>query len=600
MWPLVPLPGESLLGWITRTAHENVLPSPYTMMRRAGLGYTDKPVVALLRTDVGPMLAQLLGAEIGEVARRMLRPTSDPGFVQLSGASVRLNGLATNSRRFSPAALSRTGTHLSTDMIRALPFSTSSWEYLQDTCANCGSVQRWRHAHSMRSCDACCGDLTLQPAEQVEPGLRTELEEIAALVGEKGAARDAALASLAEPLRDLDAGEALELTLAVAAMVDPSLSVRFSARLRSSEQRRLASAMASAWTLLRSYPTSLEQMLLDASSRRGEVDQRLVRERIATTLRGVTRVSHLPRVERALSLASTGYTTRENGIPPENMLVKPAARALGVTESEVADAREKGVLIKRIGWRNGRMLANLDKSEIENLAGIRQTLVAPFSIGKSLGLPLYGAEQLLASGVIDTHDHPWLLHRHASPQATVATLDKLVRSLRLSGSTSRPDEWIALSLAMRAIGGGPKPWAAVIGRMLNGDLPYFLVGQRVAPTQLFISKLEARRLRKLGFGQGSAGYTQVDALEILNLNIKQVAALSVLPGKREKGKGWRLDREELESAASRFVSRGELMARTGANMATIGKHIREHELGKPGPLGWSRTDAERKLADLLR
>lgn len=599
MWPQPPAERQSLLGWIAVTAHENVLPSPYTILRRAGLSYTAKPVVALLSTEAAGAFAAILGGDKGEVESRMLRPGQTPTFVSLNGAEVRRKEVATSTRRFSPATLRRTGTHLATWMLHMLPFCPESWEFLQDNCEECGEVQRWRHAQDQRRCDACNADLTAQRAETVDPSLRDSLSDLAAVAHGSADERRKVASSLPPALAMLSPGALLDLTSLLAGVVDPDLSFSFPARTELAEQRRVASAYAQAWRLVQDFPASLAQVLARLTAPNVPSQARAARIRAKAILEGKMRLEVLPEVRGLISnLKSSGRTILT---PPtdDDLRVKPAAWILGATEGEVADARDACVLRSRPVLRSGAVRSGLDRAEIEYLGDVRTNRVATHAVAVEFGLPRYAAEQLLASGLVNMHDHAWLVGRYGGPQVTHADLAAFKSDLRQAQARCELQDAVTLANVMRRIGGGPKPWGRVLRMLKEKEIPFVLENDRIAPTGISIPDRAAAAIRALGMAAGHGFYTQEDAIDILNLSAKDRGALAGLQGTRS-GSGWRLPPDEVEDKARLHISMGELIARTGMANRTIGKIIREKGLGPRGLYGWDRASVEAALAPILR
>lgn len=596
MWPEPPIIGESFLAWTVRTAHENVLPSCYTLLRKAGLAYTDKPIVAL-RGDLDVRtMATILGAPPCEVEQRMLVASPVPGFTKFNGVAVRSDSIATNARRFSPTTLARTRTHLAKSMVRTLPFCPASWEYLQDSCNYCHAVQRWRHAHDMTRCDRCCSDLTLQVPQTVDPALRSGLLQVASLLAPDPAARAQAITSLPSPLQALEAGEVWELLLSISMIFDPSLPIDRPARVDISDQRRLTSALAQGWEVLCGYPSSLVDKI-DHIVRAGN---RSGRRRLINTLRNSSRKMTLPAVQQVLRSIQSLYLSEDGSLPPRNLLVKPAARLLGVTETELADARDR-VLKCRIGVRNGRLLLNLDRDEVSRLAKVRNARVGRYAAAVTLKIPPYGIDQLIDAGHVAADHHPWLIERFGSPTITTHDLnDFLTRLIDQASSPEDIDNPMPLIEIMRSFGGGAKPWGAVVGALLYGDTSFCLISPAIRSLdQVAVSSAEIARIRSLSCGRGNAKYSQLEALEILNLVPKHGAALNHMRVGEPGDRVWRLDGKRVEGMASEYASYAELTRRTGLFQRTIRDKLVADGVKQLKPFGWERHAAEQAFAGLL-
>jgi hypothetical protein len=591
MWPETAVESEALLSWITRTANENVLPSAYTILRRAGLTYTAAVKVALSEDRYAPALAVTLGADVEQVRAKQLLRTVDDGFVDLGGVVLREDSLATGTRRFSPSTLARNGMNSSQSMMRSLPYCAESWEYLQDSCTECGQLQRWRNARDLTRCDACCADLGAQPGVMVDPALHEPLRQLAKLAGSSSINRAAVAKSVPSWLRTLSPGELLETTFAISRIVDPSIPHGFPAATSIDAQERLARAAARSWLLLNDGEPRLLSSLIGAAR-----SNRASHSRLAAVIRGQARVAMLPAVSEVLNrlFGNIDLDTRST---TQNLMVKPAARLLGVTEGEVADARNRAILATRLGMRRGRVLYNLDRNEVEGLAAIRQARVGAYTFASELGLPTYAVEQMISAGMIDAHDHPWLIDRYGTPQLTHTLLQDVRAELRRkSVRYTALDNPLHLRVALRTVGGGPRPWPTIIGWMRTGALGFSLVGDRLGMEDARISARDLQLLSTLPIGRSRPTYTQADALEILHLTCKHGAALKCFRIPTE-GRNWIVDGEMIGRAARDHLTYRELCARTGLAPRTLRDALLRLGAAEPASLGWERSHVEALVAD---
>lgn len=459
MWPEEPVRGESLLGWITRTAHANVLPSSSVLLRQAGLPSMMGPGAVLRETRTAANLGRILGAPDEEVLARMLHAAPTDGFVRLGDVQFRVRDLTSRARRFSPSSLAETGTHMSVAMVRRLPFCARSWEYLRDACALCGQVQRWRSAGDQRRCDACCGDLTVQDPDQVHAGLRAALLPVARLADAGLSSRDATPASLPGPLLGLDRSELLELVLVLARIVDPALATEPPARLDLPTQRRTAEAVARGWELLLGYPASIAEVAATHLAGRRRSQGRHGTDHFSKIIRDTLRAHQLPGVRRALAtLRDRNGMVQQPGAGPV-IPAKEGAAALGIGGDELAAARDLKLLRTRIGFRTYLVAELLDAEEIEHLARVRRGRLGTASVGQAVGLPQYGVRQLMDTQVLTSDDHPWLIHRFGGPQMVQSDLDRLLDRLRAGACREDSlEDPVMLRVAAAGYGGGPKPW----------------------------------------------------------------------------------------------------------------------------------------------
>lgn len=601
LWPQQPIQGESLLSWTVRTAHENVLPSCYTLLRRSGQRYKEMPISALVQRDRVDALSIILGCDPSEIHDRMLHPCATDGFLELNGVSVRVISLATNVRRFSPTTLGALGAHLSMWMLRTLPFCTRSWEYLQDQCSECGFVQSWRKAGDQRLCDQCSNDLTSQPAEKVERCLRPSLSQVAALFAGSETEVNASRDVLPEGIRLLAPAELFELTISIAGLVDADLPGWLAARLDIDESRRLAIGTAKSWDLLKGYPHSVIDALWDAKITGDATYAAKFTRRLAAMLRGDDRTNSLPGVRTALKELHDLVSSDEFGA--RNVLVKVAARKLGTTESKIAAARDGGILRRRTGMSNGRMLFNLDSNEVEALAKSRLGRIGTTLIGLSLRIPPYAVAQLIAHEVLDVEKHPWLISVYGGAQVTKAGFSGFLERLsKVSRENGVIAQRVTLNDAMRGYGGGVKPWATVFQKLLDGDVPFEILETESNGQTILISAADARRLWALPPAPTLKTYSQLDALCILNFALKKGHIVAPLRCGMD-GEKWIVSGHKLARAASRYISNAEVATRMGVRpeqSSAVRATLRGRGVSMPIQFGWNRNEVFDKAHDLCR
>lgn len=606
MWPLTPVPGESLLSWVARTARHNVHASPYTLLRRCGLAYESRPYAALDGDIDRVRLARALGAAVDEVSSRMFSRSDTAGFVMLDGVEVRRNDLITAVRRFSARSVDARKIHAGQAMYRMLPFCPESWEYLLDACSTCGQLQRWRHAWALDRCDGCSTPLSESRGAAVARSLRPALAALSRIIGPDRALRHGTLELLPPELRHLDPGAAIDLACSLALICDPRLPVDRPPRIDLRDQRRLASALAAAWRVMLEWPVAFDDLVrrtvadsrAHTGGRVGE-DRGVARQRLLNLLQSRDRVAKLPQIVRLMDRTLEAYGGGEDSAAPGNLLVKPAARRLGITEGEASRGRDEGLLVTRLGISNGRILLNFDAAEIERLEKVRRTRLGAYAVGSRLRIPTYAVERLVERSLLDVEDHPWLVERFGAAviteDAVKSIQDRLVGMACSQGAIA---DRIELSMVMKRFGGGPKPWETVFGMLLTGSLRFCILGPQIDARTIFIGDADARRCLTLAPGAGRKTFSQADALEILNLLPKHGSALERLRTANDISPKWEIDGAKLIRAAKRYVSYSELISRTGLYPRTIRESLLTLGCPPPGELGWLRLSAMSRLRDL--
>ncbi len=598
--PVPQFHNESLLSLVTRTARRSGHEGPYAILRAIDFAYTAKSGAILSDTSKVDKLAHTLGTTCDAIAQCMLHPAPTPGFVILTGITVREQGLITGVRRFSSATLRDGEVHLNSWMFHALPYCAKSWEYLKDSCSRCGQIQKWRHAFCLHRCDACSSDLRMQPATEVEPELRRPLSALASLISPEASARANVIQSLPDEVRDLDAGEVLEVVIALARILDPSIPAQFGANLSLELQKRQVHAMAQAWEMLEALPNSVIDLLISWKSEDCKIKNRFIH--VSPILSCDVHEEYLPGTRRVLGSVLEGLTTQDKDIPERNIAVREAGKLLQSREELFVQARLEKILTSRVGIKKGRVLIHLDRDEIETLATHVKDRTSLYKIASRLGLPTYAVRQLLDAGLITVCTHPWFAYRYGEMVVTNTAVNDFEQKLRLNAVSGLDiSTAVRLDRAMTAFGGGPKPWDKVFRLILDGRLPVE-IGERVTTRDILIRQSDAIVLRNIPKAEPVESYSQEDALEVLNLPPKagkHLLSVGESWGSGQVGKVWSVPGKMLNDLADRHISYGEIMARTGLAPKAIENALLAGGLKAPGGLGWSRAEVEDKGWPLL-
>lgn len=590
--PVPHIDGESLLSLVARTARQQGHESPYAILRAADYAYTAKTGAILSNTSKIGSLAKLLGISHADIASRMLHPSQTPGFVILNGVAVREQSLITSRRRFSSGRLRAGEVHLNAWMFHALPYCAESWEYLKDTCARCGKVQEWRHAYTLHRCDECSSDLRLHQATEVEAHLRPALSALAALISPDPKLRSSVIHSLPATLHDLDAGELLEVVVALARIIDPDIPAQFKALIDPSLQIRQVRVMAEAWEMLERLPHSVIELLVARKNDGKRIEKRFVH--VSPILNCEVHDAYLPGTRRVLRTVLEELTTEDNDIPDGNIAVREAGRLLQSREELFVKARSD-ILTSRVSIKKGRVLIHLDRQEVESLAADVQDRITLYKTATRLWLPTYAVTQLVESGLLSACDHPWFAYRYGEIVLTNrAVADFEQRLQHAAAPTLRTAEVIRLDRAMTGFGGGPKPWSDVFRLLLDGKIAFEIMGGTTTKN-ILIRRSDAVVLRNLSVPMPLETYSQEDALEILNLSHKAGKHLLDVCESAENGevgKIWTVPGNLVAELASKHVSYGEIMARTGLSAKAIETTLVKAGLKAPSGFGWVREEVE--------
>ncbi len=595
MWPLAPLPGESLLGFPARTAHHNLLPSGYTILRRAGHSDLQRSYATLMGDVDVDTIARALGVDVQEVLSRRLPAADAPGFVLLHGVMVRKEDIVTHHRRFAPSRLAHDGIHYASSMIKTLPFCPATWEYMRDTCTTCGRLQGWRGARDLRRCDECGERLADQGTDEVAEDLRAGLATVAGLLDADPATRRASLACLPPSLSHLSGGEAFELALTMLYIAHPELGIHRSVVIDADDQRAFTRALADTARQLAEFPGPL----LDGFTSSLASGKRMAsasHQRFARAISGKLRTGDHPIVTAAMRGAVSEVPGE--GDPLVAGYYDAAEAALGRSSRFIKSARAKGVFINRLVRAGARFRLGFDREELDELGAVHSDRLGVEKVAKDMQLPVYAVPQLADHDLLFVHRHAWWIDQFGMDQTTRAAAAALRNTLRCAASSPESvADPIQLSWAMRAFGGGPKPWGAALHALIEGRVPFMLTGPEQT-NYIWISRADIDRCCPRKQGVGLAEYSQRDALDILNCGGRSSQRLATIATTGLGSTTWRIPSEKLMPIATGCVTAAELSARIGLHANVIAKRLRAMKVPE-ALIGWNREMAETALSPLL-
>lgn len=592
LWPVTPIEGESLLGLVTRTAHENVLPSSFTLLSRAGQAYGHRPTAATFQDLDQDFLATILGVDLGAVVSRCHAPRDDRGFVDFYGAGVRRDGIITRQRRFSPASLASSPHHRALWMLKPVSFCPESWEFLTYHCHECGAVQRWQSAGAITACDECCADLRAGSPALVPLELRPDLAFLTGLVDPRGEGRRAARDLLPASLAELDGGDIFELAVALTKIVDPPLQHE-RRRSRSLDPYRHTRALAVSAQIVRGWPDAFVDFLGNTlgSKLAGREDTRL--PGLTAFLRGDYAKIVPAAVKRQIEDVARRIVADGSTLPPENIGTKEVAKFLGRNEQYIANARRAGLLKTTMTVRCGKVVPTYCRSEMTLLSQFLRSRVGPEAIAASFGLPQYAVGQLLDLNLLSQIEHPYIVAKYGAFQGSREEAEALGRDIVTAAlDLAEIENPLPLKKVMQSIGGGLKPWGTVLKELLTGVRSCALGPGRTLVDQLYISTADASSIRSLGTNSlpslRSEFCSQRDALEILNLHNRDGRLLQLVAQKRPPA-AWQIEWDAIQKIAAEQVSLMELVARTGMHWKQLQRLLDDQGLERIDGFGWDRA-----------
>ena len=156
LFPLSPEPGETLLGFLVRSAEHNYLPSPSPILNDLGVNLHLKGDCLGRLADNLPLLAEVLGQPLADIHRLWGAEALSGGRRRLGGVWLRPSMIFSSHRRL-PRRFVPGGADQAFWMVRNLGFCPQSWELLVERCPRpwCGRRLTWCSANALHLCSFC-------------------------------------------------------------------------------------------------------------------------------------------------------------------------------------------------------------------------------------------------------------------------------------------------------------------------------------------------------------------------------------------------------------------------------------------------------------
>ena len=594
-----PVDGESLDGLLAAITASNFLLRISRLRDPGSVDHGHRTRLATSSWDELPDLADLLGVDVEDLRHRA-HPQCDGARRRFFGSTVSVADLNTRVRRFSPGALAEAPYHRALWQLR-LPFDVETGEMLQDSCWDCGAVQGWKRSFGVDRCDICEADLTLVPTTLVPPDTLGDLRLAIGLIDPDPAVRSASMALVPERLRADDSGHVLELVFRLATVVHRDCTWSRTARYWKNDPSVLAEAIACAWRVLpdmtRGVRTAISAALATNEKRFGDGNG-------GDSLRFLRLRNELHSIPIIWQAAATIHDAMSlvgpNGgvLRSETAGVNEVARMTGVSEAPLSDIRRGGGLRTVAVMRDSVIVANFDRSEVEQVAiDIRRRQDLNGGTDK-LGIPLYGLERIVEAGDLDILDHPYFGLRYPAVQTTKAAIGNLAARIEWKAK-ERLACTTPLAIALHAVSGGLKPWGTLVRAMLDGRLPLRLdPGPEPLMRRVSIRRADLLKVladppppRRTTIAIAKA-MTKRDAGEVLNLAPREGTKL--FRGVHNYPR-MAISIDHVEQLARDFISTVEIAARSGRSVRQVVQAASDNGLKRHSPAGYPRLAAETLL-----
>lgn len=489
LFPVVPVQGESLLGYVLRTAEWNHLGRFGAALQALGLSCRYSRHTLSEVANGWSEFREALGIDPVALTIPWGTQPVERGRRRLGGVWLRADLIAASRRRLPPSI--RPGQHdQAIWMVKHLGFCPTSWEYLIEVCPRpwCGRPLWWWGAASIDQCWHCGGRLCeVKKTSKVPPPDKPHLRWVVDLFDHREDVVERAISRVPPLFSICDATDVYELIVGLARIFHDMTGLP-----AQGSARETAKATANAARYILDFPRS--HWDLDQGANDAQADFR-------TRLRCLRDHSSIASVRENAGAILDYWRTRARPNLPEvsdlpYLNLRSTARALQIEASEVNNLAKHGFLDARpTGGGNRRTHWSFRRKQVMALQARMAERLSWAAFCRITGLPQVAIEQLLNAGVLRRCEDGAVQLLYGPHHLEPNTSGSFIKQLLDAALPNLPPGWIALRDVMIGVGGRAKPWQPILSAALSGDIPGgFALSQGDRLDAISIHPLIARRL----------------------------------------------------------------------------------------------------------
>ena len=593
-----PAADESVVGILGQACHCHRLRRTSTVLAGAHLRLGDASDVQTLSEDGIARLQRALRCEGHDLASRTFRLSKyRKGHILVGDLELPVGALARSRRRIGPLSLTAEPHHRMAWLQRLLPHCPVSLERLVDACPECGPLG-WNRTRGVAACDKCGKPVPQSSEPPVAPDAADDYRLFAALLSHETASFRTAQRLLPAPLRATSRQALVETALLAGVLATlPDLPHLRLQDIAAMDPAKLAPVVVTGTAMLRSWPQSIRKFV-DATGIEHGGDVAAF-YRLRSNLRRIGKAS----VGSPVDLMAIAFP-RLDGRIIDSMAVKSdyytateTMTRLWADTSQLANLRESGAIPTQKLPSLARVRARYQVDAVERLRGLLRASIGPEALASRWRMPVYAVAQLAVAELLAIEDDVGVrvLRGAQIVEASVVLFEAAIRRGARDAPSAKDPQPIGSVLAAFE---GEKPWATVIGAMLDGTVPFQLVDDAISSRSIIVSRRDViefvRAVAPTGPGMSSGAFdlsvtSLRDAQEILADGWNEAIAamresgMTIVP----KGHGKGVNSGHLRELASVRASTFEISQVNGlASMAVVRRLERLGERRYLG--GWSR------------
>lgn len=460
--------GESLDGYVARVAAAHHFPRMAEITELGGAVVGERSHAAFCDAKGLEAIAKCLRVDFERLRQHAPMSSPDGSKRTMFGVELSKDHFQFTYRRFSPSALEASPHHRALWTLRLFPFCTETWEYLVDRCPHpaCRRQQRWRRTVGIDLCDSCGEPLTRAEANMVPEDLRENLQQLVGLVHPDPLKRKGARQLLPSELAQLAADDLLKLVCLIAPVVDHRAGRPLTLWTLSLDKAKdyIAPALANSWALMKDWPHAFEDLIasrINAHAKaRGDGNWgasyrflwRCRKQKLTAPVKSVVDGF----AERCRKATERGYTGQQ------------VADLVGGQVSALVAMRRSGEIPSVLALDGQRLHVLFPKDYIHKLIDKFQPRERVERAASRLGIPSYAVWHLIDLGCLETAPTPPGRSNRLSVRET--SLSSFIQALEAQMPPATGDYPHKLDKLMLRLGGGPKPWAAVLAAIARGEM----------------------------------------------------------------------------------------------------------------------------------